>query len=534
MNFPRQFLSFLFLALVTAVAADPAAQPAGSVASNGLRESILRVASTNQAYDFFQPWVKKESVNRRGVGALIEGGRILVTAELVENSNLIELEKVDAPGKATARIELVDFDCNLALLRPENPAFLNGMKPLRLVECAGAGDQATVVQVEPNGQLAKTTGRITSATIEGYPFLSLGLLVFKLSAPLQQRDWSFTLPVVRDGGLCGLLMRYDSRNQASDVIPPPVIAHFLREASSGDYKGFARLGVFFSTLRDPQLRRYLGLESGGGIYVTQVVPGSAADKGGLKKGDVILSVNGHKLDQDGNYEDPEFGRILFSHLTNTRMHPGEVCEIGVFRDRRAQTFHLRTEVPNEEMRSSEGHSGGRTPKYVILGGLVFLELSRDYLREWGGNWQEKAPQRLVYLDFFQDELPADRGKIVILSQVLPSPGTIGYEHLENLVVTRVNGRPIKSLNDLSAAAAAPRTDFKKSSSRKIPRQSSWMRPISRRPTLNWRNNTGCHRCNACEPVLSLFPSCHGPGGLRRDSPCGYLAGGLFRLPSYPS
>jgi len=113
------------------------------------------------------------------------------------------------------------------------------------------------------------------------------------------------------------------------------------------------------------------------------------------------------------------------------------------------------------MRSSEAHSGGRAPKYVILGGLVFLELSRDYLREWGGNWQEKAPQRLVYLDFFQDELPADRGKIVILSQVLPSPGTIGYEHLENLVVTRVNGHPIKSLDDLSAAAANPQNGFQK-------------------------------------------------------------------------
>jgi hypothetical protein len=98
---------------------------------------------------------------------------------------------------------------------------------------------------------------------------------------------------------------------------------------------------------------------------------------------------------------------------------------------------------------------------VVLGGLVFLELSRDYLREWGGNWREKAPQRLVYLDAFQDEMPADRGRIVILSQVLPSPRTIGYEHLENLVVSRVNGREIKSLEDLAAAAGQPGNGFQR-------------------------------------------------------------------------
>lgn len=445
----------MLIAVLASAVADSASSP------NGLRHSILRVSSTNQAYDFFQPWVKKEPANRRGVGALIEGGRILVTAELIENANLIELEKVDVPGKVTATIELVDFDCNLALLRPDDPVFLKGMTPLRIDSPSVSGGEATVVQVEPNGELAKTTGRITSVTIGGYPLMNLGLLVFKLSAPVQQRDWSFTLPVVRNGALCGVLMRYDSRNQTSEVIPPAVISHFLKEAEGGNYRGFARLGVSFSPLRDPQFRRFLGLESPGGIYVTQVAPDSAASKGGVRKGDVILAVDGMALDEDGNYDDPDFGKILFSHQTNTRKHPGDVCEVRIFRDRKPITLRVRTEVPDEGKRPSEAYSGGKPPKYVVLGGFVFLELSRDYLREWGGNWRDKAPQRLVYLDAFQDELPADRGRIVILSQVLPSTRTIGYEHLENLVVSRVNGREIKSIEDLAAAAGQPANGFQR-------------------------------------------------------------------------
>ena len=86
-----------------------------------------------------------------------------------------------------------------------------------------------------------------------------------------------------------------------------------------------------------------------------------------------------------------------------------------------------------------------------------------------------APQRLVYLDAFQNELPPDRGKIVFLSQVLPTPNTLGYENLEHLVVSKVNGVPIKSLNDLAKAAKSfQRMVSTRSSSRKIRPSFTWM------------------------------------------------------------
>ena len=70
------------------------------------------------------------------------------------------------------------------------------------------------------------------------------------------------------------------------------------------------------------------------------------------------------------------------------------------------------------------------PSYYVLGGLIFQELSRQYLKEWGGNWQKDAPQRFVYLDRFQSELfPEGNRRVVILSQVLPANNTIGYDDL---------------------------------------------------------------------------------------------------------
>jgi len=103
----------------------------------------------------------------------------------------------------------------------------------------------------------------------------------------------------------------------------------------------------------------------------------------------------------------------------------------------------------------------RAPRYYVLGGLVLQELSRQYLREWGMDWVKKAPDRFVYFDRYQSELFANdpRERIVILSQVLPSPCTIGYEDLSSLVVEEINGVKLRSLADIEIALAASRDGF---------------------------------------------------------------------------
>src|ERR1700681_3209261 len=72
--------------------------------------SVVRVNSTNQAYDFFRPWSKEAPFSRRGLGVLINAGHILVTAELVANSNYIELERADGGEKTTAIIQVIDYE----------------------------------------------------------------------------------------------------------------------------------------------------------------------------------------------------------------------------------------------------------------------------------------------------------------------------------------------------------------------------------------------------------------------------------------
>lgn len=113
----------------------------------------------------------------------------------------------------------------------------------------------------------------------------------------------------------------------------------------------------------------------------------------------------------------------------------------------------------------------QAPLYYVLGGLVFQELSRQFLREWGANWLRDAPQRFVYKDRFQSELyPEGNRRVVILTQVLPANSTIGYDDATYLTVTKINDREVKSLADLAEAVKQPLNGFIKIETEEDPKQ----------------------------------------------------------------
>ena len=268
MKIPAVCLLLIFAAVAVRASALPVSnEPAAAVLPIS-SDSLVRVNSTNQAFDFFRPWTKEAPYLRRGLGVVLPGGQVLVTAELVANRTYVELEKAASAEKSPAEVIVVDYDCNLALVKPANSDFLRDSKPIQLDSGARVGDRISILQFESNGQIADTPGIITTITVAGYPLDHVSLLTYRISAPLQNREGSFTIPALRNGRLLGLLMRYDARSQTADVIPAPVISHFLADANLESYPGFPRAGLAFAPTRDPQFRRYIGLNEDGGVYIT--------------------------------------------------------------------------------------------------------------------------------------------------------------------------------------------------------------------------------------------------------------------------
>src|SRR5437868_7056698 len=447
-------------------------EPAVPSAGKQKQLALVRVNVTGQSYDYFRPWQKKAPFSKRALGAVLSKGRVLVTADLVANQNYVELERAESGEKTAATVEVIDYEANLALLQPAEKTFLDGITPLEIAPDTVVGDRLAAWQLEPSGALLTTEGLVTTVQMMPYPIDIGQFLTYRISIPMQYRENSYTVPLVKKNKLAGLLLRYDSRSQLVDAIPAPIITHFLQEGEGQDHRGLPPAGFSFFPMPDPQLREFAGERGkGSGVYVNNVEPGTPAMKAGLQVGDIVTGIGNNEIDQNGNYVDRLYGKIELTNLLTAHAYAGDVVPFRIERNGKPMQLNVTLEHRDAKDYVSAPYNLDQPPRYFVLGGLIFQELSRQYLKEWGPNWQREAPQRLVYFDHFQSELFAQRNRrIVILSQVLPANSTIGYDDLAYLTVKKVNGKEIKSLDELAEAAKQPINGFIKIETEEDPKQ----------------------------------------------------------------
>ncbi|MCG9640752.1 Do family serine endopeptidase [Vibrio sp. Isolate34] len=96
-----------------------------------------------------------------------------------------------------------------------------------------------------------------------------------------------------------------------------------------------------------ELAEALGYESSKGAFVSQIVPDSAADKAGLKAGDIIVSINGKRIDT--------FSELRAKVAT---LGAGKQIELGVVRDGKSKTFDVTLgESTNSKTQAEKLHEG---------------------------------------------------------------------------------------------------------------------------------------------------------------------------------
>jgi len=119
---------------------------------------------------------------------------------------------------------------------------------------------------------------------------------------------------------------------------------------------------------DSTMAAALGLDRSRGAIINEVYKGGPADKAGLETGDVILSVGGTEVNDDNGL------RFVLATL-----RPNERTPISVWRDGRAETLRVRTELPKESPARDERALEGRHP----LSGASVANLSPALAEELG-------------------------------------------------------------------------------------------------------------------------------------------------------
>ena len=119
---------------------------------------------------------------------------------------------------------------------------------------------------------------------------------------------------------------------------------------------------------DSTMAAALGLDRSRGAIINEVYKGGPADRAGLETGDVILSVGGTEVNDDNGL------RFVLATL-----RPNERTPISVWRDGRAETLRVRTELPKESPARDERALEGRHP----LSGASVANLSPALAEELG-------------------------------------------------------------------------------------------------------------------------------------------------------
>lgn len=180
------------------------------------------------------------------------------------------------------------------------------------------------------------------------------------------------------------------------VIPTPVVAHFLADVErNGVHTGFPTAGFEWQELESSALRAFLGLKKGAkGVLVTRVEPTSPCSSF-LRRGDVVTAFDGVALSSDGTVPFRTGERISFAHLIAQRF-VGDTARLDIIRDGQPMGGDVVLGVPTllVPLRSAT------PPSYLILGGLVLVPATEDYLRaEFGEDYEFASPLPLLQCMF---------------------------------------------------------------------------------------------------------------------------------------
>jgi serine protease Do len=86
------------------------------------------------------------------------------------------------------------------------------------------------------------------------------------------------------------------------------------------------LGINIQNLTDDTAKA-LGLEDTSGVLVSNVRAGSAAEKAGLKRGDVIIAINGEKIEDSNTLRNKVAGTLPGTEIKLTVIRKGQQMEL---------------------------------------------------------------------------------------------------------------------------------------------------------------------------------------------------------------
>jgi serine protease Do len=139
------------------------------------------------------------------------------------------------------------------------------------------------------------------------------------------------------------------------AIPIDAVKSALPQLIASGHVARGQMGVMIQGM-DDGIAKALGMDHAHGALVEDVGNGSAAEKAGIKSGDVITSVDGQDVKTSN-----ELPRLIASHAPGTHVH------LGVLRDKHAQNVDVTLEAMKDEGAKSDQAAPSESTQRGALG-----------------------------------------------------------------------------------------------------------------------------------------------------------------------
>ncbi len=413
-----------------------------------IRKAIVKVYAVYNKHNYYDPWRMNGQRTGHGSGCIIDGQKIMTNAHVVANQTFIQVKRAGQVKKYVAKVEVVAHECDLAILTVADDDFFADTEPIGIGELAGVRDKVAVYGFPTGGdELAITEGVVSRIEHRQYFHSGARLLACQIDAAINPGNSGG--PVVKGGRIIGIAFQGGGGENIGYMVPVPVINHFLSDLEDGKYDGIPDLGISLQKMENPDMRLKYGMsEKQTGVLVNKTYPDSAA-KGYLGSGDVILSIDGENVENDGTIEFRKSERTFLSYLMQNK-YIDDTITFEVLRTNKVVPVDIKLFEKIDSSRLAPNDQYGIAPTYYIAGGIVFEPLTVNFLKEWGEEWRDNAPIHLVNY-YNLGEPTKDRKQIVILVKVLADEVNMGYHSLNFNVISNVNGKRISDIKDLVSA-----------------------------------------------------------------------------------
>ncbi|MBN2136579.1 MAG: PDZ domain-containing protein [Sedimentisphaerales bacterium] len=414
-----------------------------------MKQSVVSLETSFHGYEQIQPWRNKALTQSHAHACAVGEYEVLTTAWNVANLAHVKALRYGQNEFIGAKIKLIDYETNLCLIQLDPNAMAEPLKPIVFSEDYAKGAEVDFYWLSSDNNIYNGRAYLDRARLRKARASYEKRLHYVVANTSRQTS---TGQLYCMGGKPIGIACWSNSSMEAGLVPAELINAFLAAAAKGEYKGFGAAGFAVSELLDPAMRSFLKMPASlkDGVYVSDVYTiGTASDV--LRQGDVILAIGGMRLNSYGRFEHAGYGQLDFEHLITTR-NVGEELTFEIFRDGREMTVKADVKNFNADEMLVPYHEYDRQPEYIVTGGFILQKLTREFLEQWGDDWEGKvSPHMYHYYRDFAYKPTAERSDIVILSYVLPSPMSLGYKDLGQIVVSKVNGMKIRSISDVLAA-----------------------------------------------------------------------------------